>query len=385
MHRNETHSSLLRVVGGLTCVVAGSPVWVDLIRRPELLGRPRFQLWCLLFAMVLGSFALMTSKWCDRRGRWFQRLLLVGMTGSALAASATVPNSLHGVLLVIAAAVAAEILPLPAALLWLAGQTAIFGWISQGSYSPVETLTLVGAFGGFQLFALYSALTADRERTGREELARAHGELLATRRLLEDTTRSAERLRISRELHDVMGHRLTALTLNLEAARHSEGDAAQLQIDKAEIQARQLLSDVRRVVSALREEPAVDLARALEALGAGIDRPAIHREVPEALQFDDPEPAHALLRSAQEGLTNALRHGRAANVWLTVERADGGVALTVRDDGRGAAAPKAADRRRAGHGLAGLRERLEPLGGRLTTESPPGGGFTLRAWLPVGL
>ncbi|MEM7051076.1 MAG: sensor histidine kinase [Acidobacteriota bacterium] len=367
----------MRLTGLLTCVVAGLPVWAVLVRHPEHLTEPNILLWIALVLVNVGSFWLVSSCWVERRSKWIAWTLLAIQTASALGMTVAVANSLHGVLLVIIAAVAAEVLPLRWALTWLFGQTALMAAILLPSQGPVETATVFGAFLGFELFALHSTLVALRERQAREELVRAHGELLSTRRLLGDTSRAAERLRISRELHDVMGHRLTALSLNLEAARHSTPAAAPEQLAKAQSQAKQLLGDVRRVVTTLRQEPTVDFSRALAALGEGIDQPAIHRQVPEGFTMDDPERAHTLLRCAQEALTNCLRHARARNVWLTLEPRADEVELRVRDDGRGARAVS------EGHGLAGMRERLGTLGGRLEAATSPGAGFDLRVSMPV--
>jgi signal transduction histidine kinase len=78
----------------------------------------------------------------------------------------------------------------------------------------------------------------------------------------------------------------------------------------------------------------------------------------------------------QEALTNAVRHARAENVYLVVDEKDGEVVVTARDDGRGAAGLK------PGHGLTGLRERIEGMGGKMEVVAQPGAGLTLRALLP---
>jgi two-component system sensor histidine kinase UhpB len=80
----------------------------------------------------------------------------------------------------------------------------------------------------------------------------------------------------------------------------------------------------------------------------------------------------------QEALTNAVRHADAANVFLAVEERDGTIAVSARDDGRGASTGSV----KAGHGLSGLRERVEGMGGRVEIDSRPGEGVTLRALLP---
>jgi signal transduction histidine kinase len=87
--------------------------------------------------------------------------------------------------------------------------------------------------------------------------------------------------------------------------------------------------------------------------------------------------AHTIFRCVQEALTNAVRHAGAENVFLSIETKDDTVAVTVRDDGRGAV------ELRVGHGLSGLRERIEGMGGKIEVEAQPGVGLTLRALLPA--
>ena len=118
---------------------------------------------------------------------------------------------------------------------------------------------------GFQLFALGAAVLAGREAKAREELALANAELLATREANASATRTAERLRIARDLHDSMGHRLTALRLQLEVAKNSTGDQQTQAIAASSDLSKLLLGEVREVVSAMREEAPMDLEQALSA------------------------------------------------------------------------------------------------------------------------
>ncbi len=198
---------------------------------------------------------------------------------------------------------------------------------------------------------------------------RATGELLA------NTSRIAERERISRELHDTLGHHLTALSLNLEAASHMAQDNALAQIQRAQSVTKLLLSDVRDVVSALRGGDSIGLAQALRTLVAGVPAPQIHLLMADNLAIDDPMRAHAVLRCVQEIITNVIRHAAARNLWIELARTEGGIAIRAKDDGRGAKEV------RPGHGLTGMRERLEQVGGTIETQLAK--GFRLEAWMPV--
>src|SRR4030095_14137207 len=100
---------------------------------------------------------------------------------------------------------------------------------------------------------------AMRETRARQELARVHAELRATQGLLAESVREAERVRISREVHDTLGHHLAALSVNLEVATHlAQGKAAE-HVGQAHTLAKRLLADIRNVVGTLREDRAVDL------------------------------------------------------------------------------------------------------------------------------
>lgn len=203
-----------------------------------------------------------------------------------------------------------------------------------------------------------------------------HAELLAARELSADTTRTAERLRIARELHDALGHHLSALSLQLELARNLADGRAKEPVEQAHAVTKELLSELRSVVSSMREDTALDLTGALRTLVAGILRPRVHLDVESNLQIEA-ALAHTIFRCVQEALTNAIRHAGAENVYLTIEARGETVTFTARDDGRGAAEV------RAGHGLSGLRERIEEIGGKVEIEARPGAGLTLRALLPL--
>ncbi|HEY9422348.1 MAG TPA: sensor histidine kinase, partial [Thermoanaerobaculia bacterium] len=186
-----------------------------------------------------------------------------------------------------------------------------------------------------------------------------------------------ERLQISRELHDTLGHHLTVLSVNLDLAqRLTDGKAAE-PVREAHGIARLLLAEVREVVGSLREDRSVDLRRAIETLIAGTPEPRVHLDFPEDLGIPDPVRAHALFRCVQEAVTNAVRHAGARNLWIELAHENGGIVLRARDDGRGSAAVQ------AGNGLRGMRERLEESGGSLEIASEPGQGFCLRCWMPL--
>jgi signal transduction histidine kinase len=137
-----------------------------------------------------------------------------------------------------------------------------------------------------------------------------------------------------------------------------------------------MLGEVRRVVSTLREEPAPDLPAELHALQAAVPEPRIHLRCDGDLTDLPPAHAHALLRCAQEGVNNTLRHAGAKNLWLALAASDAGLELSLRDDGAGAEAAQ------PGNGLTGMRERIEAIGGSMQVTCSRGRGFAIDIHLP---
>lgn len=204
-----------------------------------------------------------------------------------------------------------------------------------------------------------------------------NAELDATRELLAENARIGERVRIARDLHDLLGHHLTALSVNLEVARHLAQGEPRSRIETAQSLTRLLLGDVRDAVGSLRGREGIALGGALRKLAEGIPQPRVHLEMDDGLSVEDPEAARVLLRCAQEIVTNAVRHARAQNLWLDVLSEEGRIRIRTRDDGQGAETPG------EGHGLAGMRERLEERGGSLEVWTSPGRGFTVTAVCPA--
>ena len=369
---------LARTAGLAVCAVAAMPVWLGAAQRPGSALTPRFALLMAGFVLFAACFWKLSSPACDRPGRPIALFLIAVQTLTGIVLFFAVRNGVTGALAVMVATVPLDALPVAGAVLLLAVQTLAFG-IAMGRL-PIDrwdVAATVLSYSGFEVFALYISHVARSERQGREELARVNAELLATRRLLADGSRAAERVRISRELHDVLGHHLAALSLHLEAARHAPSGETAGHVETAQTLTRETLQEIRRVVGRLREAPPVDLPGALADLATGIGVPQVHLLLPDDLRLDDPERAHALLRCAQEAITNAVRHAGARNLWLELAQGADGLELHARDDGRGAGTVE------AGNGLNGMRERLEALGGRLAVESVPGKGFEVTAWLPL--
>lgn len=244
-----------------------------------------------------------------------------------------------------------------------------------GHPAPGMKVTL---YLGFQAFAALVAHYARSAERARDRLALVNADLLATRALLADSARDAERLRVARELHDVAGHKLTALGLNLRALANQPGLAGHAELDLARRMAGELMGDLRQVVQKLRDDGrGLDLATALHALAAPLPRPALRLDIADDVRIGDACVAEAVLRMVQEALTNSARHGQARVLDVAIRREGRRIAVSIEDDGR-LQAPL-----REGNGLAGMRERLAEAGGSLALSASPRGALRIDASLPA--
>ena len=237
-------------------------------------------------------------------------------------------------------------------------------------------LVLLSYFG-FQIFAALTAWYARRAEQTAMDLRATNAHLLATRSLLEESARDGERLRLARELHDVAGHKLAALKLNL-AALERHGDAAtQASVKVVSQLATELLDDIRGVVTQIRQHDGLDMRQALEQLIAPLPAPRIHLNIHADARVDSVAQADTLLRVVQEALTNIVRHAHAANAWIALERVGDVVKLSIRDDGRGEVPL------REGFGLKGMRERLALVAGGLEISRRGEAGVALDITMPM--
>ncbi|HEX8415092.1 MAG TPA: sensor histidine kinase, partial [Sphingomicrobium sp.] len=307
--------------------------------------------------------------------RW---ILLWIQLASVVAMTIIVPWAGMSEFLIIIAWQVAMISAPAQALGWVAFQTlAIVAALARALHP--DLCWVIGESVALQLLLVVTAQTLRSEAETSRDLAKTNRELRAAQAVIASTVRDAERLRISRELHDAWGHELTALGLQLEIASHvTEPARANDHVLQAKGLARALLSKVRDVVATLREGERCDLKDALQALANSVPTPAIHVEIAPEVRVG-PDQAHALMRCAQEAVTNAVRHAEASNLWLHVTSDGDRVRLVARDDGSARMRTSA-----AGSGLRGMRERVEYLGGELAVRSGVGFGFTVDAWLPSG-
>ncbi|WP_407317317.1 histidine kinase [Isoptericola halotolerans] len=252
--------------------------------------------------------------------------------------------------------------------------SSVLGAERRGAELPVaEVVFGAGLYLLLQVSAAFVSAALQREQRMRVELSVAHTELAAATVLRDEVSRASERLRIARELHDLLGHQLTVLTLELESAVHRTGPEQAEHVERARSMARELLADVRTTVGELRRR-APDLREALGAVAAAVPHPRLEVSVADDVAADEEQTA-ALVRVAQEVATNAVRHAVEASV-LTIEvTADGErLRLVAHDDGYAAGTVT------PGNGLRGIVERVEVLGGAVRFDGSR--GFRIEAAMP---
>jgi two-component system, NarL family, sensor histidine kinase DesK len=210
---------------------------------------------------------------------------------------------------------------------------------------------------------------------------RANAELRAARQEIARLAVGEERLRFARDLHDLLGHSLSLITLKSELALRLLPDSperAAAEVADVERVARQALAEVREAVSGYRRttlEAELAGARvALEAAGIGWSAQVDPGSLPQGVE-------DALAWTVREGSTNVLRHSHARHFAVRIQRGDDSVRVELLDDGRGA--PPPGDGQRGGSGLAGLAERIAARGGSLAAGTRPEGGYRLRVELPL--
>lgn len=384
------HIQLLRYAGVFQYASVGTPFlrYQSLVEDSAAKHLPAayVPLWIGCYIVFGIVYWYLTRDLGDRHRTRFRRAmqiaLLVVLNAMAVAIGWFSQSGISALLLAVVAVVLPWLLPLRVGIAWMVLQNfslvPVFASIREPVFSLGDAFLQSSLYLGFSVLAFVTAVVTKQQVDAREEQRRLNAELRATRTLLAESSRLAERMRISRELHDLVGHHLTALSLNLEVASHLVNGQAQEHVLKAQSVAKLLLSDVREVVSQLREGDSIDLTAALENLIEGVPGLAIHLELPPRFSVDDPKRAQILLRCAQEIITNTVRHAGAHNLWLRFERnSNRQMSIHARDDGHGA------PHFRQGNGLSGMRERLAQFGGRLDIVTGNGEGFVLDASLPL--
>ena len=209
----------------------------------------------------------------------------------------------------------------------------------------------------FHLFAVsmtVNAITAEKEREKAEKLNK---ELQSTQLLLGEASRQNERTRIARDLHDLLGHHLTALLINLQIAEHTSEGTVKENISKCHSLAKLLMSDVRESIANIREYQTLNFSQMLNKMIEAVPKLKFQIDIDYEFVLDDIEIAKQLLSCIQEAITNSLKHSQAKEFYLSIKNIENKLVVEISDDGN------CSQNIKLGHGLYGIKERIELING----------------------
>ena len=258
--------------------------------------------------------------------------------------------------------------------------------------AQLKTLILIGGISGILLCSLVLAYVLMlvnailSERASRQQLAAAHHQLRQYALRIEDQATLQERNRIAREIHDAVGHNLTALRIQLENARlfcPSDPSKTEAHLQVAQQLAATALTEIRHSVSTLQADPlqGKPLTTALQTLCQEFQQQA-KGDFVYKLQILAPitsEVSITVYRLVQEALTNVVRHSQAHQIKLNIKTDFDDLQVMIEDDGIGFDPAQTT----AGFGLKSMRERAAAIGGQLHIVAAPGKGCQLSAKLPL--
>jgi signal transduction histidine kinase len=366
-----------RALAVLTC-----GAFLTLVVEATVVDQP---LVAITLAAVFATLAVVAYGWIERQAPSRRRAFAVAYVAVQLllgyllfgASGAGVGGTL---LLMVLVSQSVLLLPLPAAALVTATIPLFHIGMSWGD----------GLRNGLGILAAaaFTAVVTEllrREQRARAQLADANAQLRGYAAQAEELATTQERNRVARDIHDGLGHHLTVVQMQVQAARAvlpSDPSKADAMLARAQQQSTEALAEVRRSVAALREPRTMPpLAEALKELAEETSAAGVPTELEvtgtvRALASDVEE---SLFRAAQEGLTNVRKHAAAGRARLLLAYGDdGAVRLEICDDGAGTAEVTAG----TGFGLLGLRERASRLGGSVDVVSEPGHGTTVRVAVP---
>lgn len=372
------HFPLATLAGILTWLLVSGITLMLLLRLPA----PQPLLPASLLLLVYGmSFIFLTQEQHPlglggRYGRWLLPLPLL----CAFALQWLLPTAIFdylAILTIIWVCLLPHLMSQRLALLLTLGVVVL--WFGLQAYLEQRSLWITAAlYGSFHLFAVLMQAAIKAETEARAELTEKHRQLLAAQQLLQLASRAEERNRIARDLHDLLGHHLTALTIQLQVASYQCDGEAKLQVDKSLQLARLLLSDVREAVSAMRDSSELDLQQLFAPLLQHLpDSLQVELEIAPKLKASSLSQAQHLQYLVQEAISNTLKHANASRLWIHAREAEQGIALEIKDNGQLKA------NWQPGNGLIGMRERVAECGGKLhLAADADAGGLALQIWLP---
>lgn len=338
------------------------------------LGVPRYVVVSLLF-IIIGYLAL---------GLFWPRLVLISRYRHSLFTIAFLATftlillyelAIVSILVILMVSRAAKLYSMKLCLALATIPTLSAGLIDHFVHELPYALASAVLFMLFNLAILVISLALTSEQKEKARSEKLLRELQATQYLLSEAAKQGERLHISRELHDQVGHHLTALSLQLEVAINAKPDESRHHVQRARDISRMLLSDIRSTVSDIRSSSRIDLKNAIENLLQPNEGMPVILKIDEDLTITSATIAETLFRCTQESLTNTRKHSNATEVHIDIFQKADQLNLHYRDNGRTTHAI------RYGNGLTGMRERIDKVGGTMDI-STSASGFSLTVTIP---
>ena len=284
------------------------------------------------------------------------------------------PSHLVLILLVVWAAVLPEYFPAHSWQVLIAVNAALIA-VNQLLISEALDMGSIAMIIGLQIFAAASSNTKRDARISEEKLEMKNLELRATQSLLTRQSQVKERMRIARDLHDSIGHKLTVLSLQLEHAKHQPPSALDEWLENLASEVKETLNQLRHIVREMRSTESVSLSAIIKDIERALTD-SVEIDCPDSLQIGDPELGEQLVFCLQEAISNALRHGRASKISIA-KIGDSPLILQIQDNGSGAR------KWQQGSGLLGMKERLRPFGGKVSLAPGVRRGMVLSIFVEV--
>lgn len=385
--RKEVNFSIESTIFVLTWAVVSSFLLFFMFTNPNF-GAGRFAITCTAFVAYSSLWFLSTRQDSELFSHSLRAKLFLLQFFVILGIYFLVPWTFSAIFMIMWVAIlpyfvstktAFILSPIWSVPLWL-----IYTYYWDQSYAFVTAVL----YWTFSLFALVMVNTAKREKETREKAEQINRELVSTQHLLSQATQQAERVRIARNIHDLLGHHLTALTINLQVAsrktdrvnsalENDELTEVKAAIEQSHSLATLLLSDVREAVSDIRDKSKIDLKAALLALTENLPNLKIDLNIDEELNIDNVGLADGIIKTIQECITNTMKHGQADKMEIKLQQEANSLSINVKDNGK--ATPET--QVKLGNGLLGIRERIEAFAG--SVEFMAENGFTTHITLPL--
>lgn len=243
----------------------------------------------------------------------------------------------------------------------------IFYWNAQNIF-----LSWISMFA-LQAFALTSSLARVKEAQMKQQFFEQNAELVEARSALAEKSQMEERLRIAGDLHDSIGHQLTALRLQLEALAQLAPAELKPKVAVSQKLSLDLLENIRSIVKRMSTDEPKDLALLIQQIDD--DTPGVKVSLTSAVPIIAPDLLQQLVSCIKEGLSNSIRHSGATVINISFAESS----LTIQDNGRGLAPGS-----EFGFGLNNIKQRLAPFGGGVKLDNSESGGCSLTINLAAG-